>query len=144
MMENENEALRDRLADLEKKVHQQNDEIVCLKATLADCLRRLNTLEVDKDHVEISSTSSRNPSQAQLQVNGSSKIPQRRPLSAVTSRSQDRRVSETERIGSAGAVRSGRRSVLYNSNTSINSDQTCINNNSIPGPSQQPHTRYDP
>ena len=39
MIENENEALRDRLADLEKKVHQQNDEIVCLKATLADCLR---------------------------------------------------------------------------------------------------------
>ena len=48
MVENENEAVRDRLGDLERKVHMQNDEIVCLKATLADCLRRLNTLEVDK------------------------------------------------------------------------------------------------
>ena len=48
MVENENEAVRDRLGDLERKVHLQNDEIVCLKATLADCLRRLNTLEVDK------------------------------------------------------------------------------------------------
>ena len=48
MVEHENEAVRDRLGDLERKVHMQNDEIVCLKATLADCLRRLNTLEVDK------------------------------------------------------------------------------------------------
>ena len=48
MMETENEAVRDRLGDLERKVHRQNDEIVCLKATLADCLRRLNSLEVDK------------------------------------------------------------------------------------------------
>ena len=48
MVENENEAVRDRLGDLERKVHRQNDEIVCLKATLADCLRRLNSLEVDK------------------------------------------------------------------------------------------------
>ena len=48
MVEHENEAVRDRLGDLERKVHIQNDEIVCLKATLADCLRRLNTLEVDK------------------------------------------------------------------------------------------------
>ena len=48
MVETENEAVRDRLGDLERKVHLQNDEIVCLKATLADCLRRLNTLEVDK------------------------------------------------------------------------------------------------
>ena len=48
MVETENEAVRDRLGDLERKVHLQNDEIVCLKATLADCLRRLNKLEVDK------------------------------------------------------------------------------------------------
>lgn len=46
MIDNENDAVRDRLSDLEKKVHLQNDEIVCLKATLADCLRRLNSLEV--------------------------------------------------------------------------------------------------
>ena len=59
MMDNENETVRDRLADLERKVHQQNDEIVCLKATLAECLRRLNTLEVDKDHVELCTTPTR-------------------------------------------------------------------------------------
>ena len=140
MIENENEAVRDRLADLEKKVHLQNDEIVCLKATLADCLRRLNTLEVDKDHVEICSPSSRPVSQAHLQPPASSRIPQRRPMSAVT-RSIDRRTSycsETERAGSARP--SGRRSVLYNSNTSLNSDHSSVaNNNTVPVAKQ--HTR---
>ena len=33
-MNNENETVRDRLGDLERKVGQQNDEIVCLKESL--------------------------------------------------------------------------------------------------------------
>lgn len=48
MVENENETLRDRVSDLEKRVHDQNDEITCLRATLADALRRINTLESGK------------------------------------------------------------------------------------------------
>ena len=48
MIENENETLRDRVGDLEKRVHDQNDEITCLRATLADCLRRINSLESTK------------------------------------------------------------------------------------------------
>ncbi|KAG0700300.1 Echinoderm microtubule-associated protein-like 1 [Chionoecetes opilio] len=46
MLENENHSLRDRMGDLEKKVHEQNDEIMCLRSTLADVLRRLTTVEV--------------------------------------------------------------------------------------------------
>ncbi|XP_069179372.1 echinoderm microtubule-associated protein-like 2 isoform X3 [Procambarus clarkii] len=45
MIENENHSLRDRMADLEKKVHEQTDEIMCLRSTLADVLRRLSTVE---------------------------------------------------------------------------------------------------
>ena len=45
MIENENHSLRDRVGDLEKKVHEQNDEIMCLRSTLADVLRRLTTVE---------------------------------------------------------------------------------------------------
>ncbi|XP_042226985.1 echinoderm microtubule-associated protein-like 2 isoform X4 [Homarus americanus] len=45
MIENENHSLRDRVSDLEKKVHEQNDEIMCLRSTLADVLRRLSTVE---------------------------------------------------------------------------------------------------
>ncbi len=48
MVDNENETLRDRVSDLEKKVHDQNDEITCLRATLADALRRINQLESGK------------------------------------------------------------------------------------------------
>jgi hypothetical protein len=48
MVDTENETLRDRVADLEKRVHDQNDEITCLRATLADALRRINTLEAGK------------------------------------------------------------------------------------------------
>lgn len=45
MIETENESLRERMCDLEKKVLEQGDEIVCLRSTLADVLRRLNQLE---------------------------------------------------------------------------------------------------
>uniref|UniRef100_A0A1B6C5U9 Uncharacterized protein n=1 Tax=Clastoptera arizonana TaxID=38151 RepID=A0A1B6C5U9_9HEMI len=45
MIETENESVRERLSDLEKKVLEQGDEIVCLRSTLADVLRRLNQLE---------------------------------------------------------------------------------------------------
>uniref|UniRef100_T1J5S7 HELP domain-containing protein n=1 Tax=Strigamia maritima TaxID=126957 RepID=T1J5S7_STRMM len=45
MITNENDTLRERVSDLEKKVHEQADEIVCLRSTLADVLRRLNNLE---------------------------------------------------------------------------------------------------
>ena len=48
MVENENETLRDRVSDLEKRVHDANDEITCLRATLADALRRINQLESGK------------------------------------------------------------------------------------------------
>lgn len=45
MMETENESLRERVAYLEKKVLEQGDEIVCLRSTLADVLRRLNQFD---------------------------------------------------------------------------------------------------
>ncbi|XP_063217797.1 echinoderm microtubule-associated protein-like 2 isoform X3 [Bacillus rossius redtenbacheri] len=45
MIETENESLRERVSDLEKKVLEQGDEIVCLRSTLADVLRRLNQFE---------------------------------------------------------------------------------------------------
>ena len=45
MIETENESLRERVTDLEKKILEQTDEIVCLRSTLADVLRRLAQLE---------------------------------------------------------------------------------------------------
>lgn len=45
MMEVENETLRERVAALEQKAHAQADELVCLRSTLADVLRRVAALE---------------------------------------------------------------------------------------------------
>ncbi|GFW36186.1 echinoderm microtubule-associated protein-like 1 [Trichonephila clavipes] len=45
IINHDNEALRERVADLEKKVQDQADEIVCLRGTLADVLRRVTQLE---------------------------------------------------------------------------------------------------
>lgn len=45
MLETENSTLAGRIQDLERKVLDQGDEIMCLRATLADVLRRLNLVE---------------------------------------------------------------------------------------------------
>ena len=45
MLENEQRNSADRLASLEKRVQQQNDELICLKSALADVIRRINTVE---------------------------------------------------------------------------------------------------
>lgn len=44
-MNTENDQLRDRIRSLEKRVQDQDDEIICLKSAIADCLRRLQTVE---------------------------------------------------------------------------------------------------
>jgi len=40
-----NDSLRLRVGDLEQQVHDNNDEIKCLKATLAECLRKVGDIE---------------------------------------------------------------------------------------------------
>ncbi|KFM61433.1 Echinoderm microtubule-associated protein-like 1, partial [Stegodyphus mimosarum] len=45
ILNHDNDALGERVADLEKKVQEQADEIVCLRGTLADVLRRVTQLE---------------------------------------------------------------------------------------------------
>ena len=80
MIENENEMLRDRVADLEKRVHDQNDEITCLRATLADCLRRINSLESNKSHTMVSSNL-QPPRLRRDMVDSPSRTPGRRPVS---------------------------------------------------------------
>ena len=86
----------------------------------------IHSVIYSQDHVEICTTPTRNVSQAKVNTNGFSKIPLRRPVSAAAAR----RIShgpDTDRPGTGGMVR---RSMVYNSNTSIYSDV-----------SQTPHTR---
>lgn len=49
MLESEKSSLAGRVHDLERRVLTQQDEIVCLRSTLADVLRRLNMFEGGMD-----------------------------------------------------------------------------------------------
>ncbi|XP_015834813.1 echinoderm microtubule-associated protein-like 2 isoform X3 [Tribolium castaneum] len=56
MLEAESRGVAGRLADLERKVLEQSDELMCLKATLAEALRRVSQLEGTKiNHQAVSS-----------------------------------------------------------------------------------------
>jgi len=46
LIQGDNESLRLRVGDLERQVVDNNDEIKCLKGTLAECLRKIGEIEV--------------------------------------------------------------------------------------------------
>jgi len=48
ILSRDSDNVQDRVLSLEKKIQQQDDEIVCLKSALADALRRLTALESGK------------------------------------------------------------------------------------------------
>lgn len=58
MLESEKSSLAGRVNDLERRVLTQQDEIVCLRSTLADVLRRLNLIEGNIDRSGSSTISS--------------------------------------------------------------------------------------
>jgi len=147
MIENENEMLRERVCALEKKVYDQNDEITCLRATLADCLRRINGLELNKGHVQINSVS--NMQKPRLRTRDSSdnitKTPGRhRPTSASYS-PQDfstpghvsTRVShESVTRRASYASNRDKQSQMYTSSSSLHTDTS---NSMSPAPSPTTH-----
>ena len=51
-MDQDQDAMRDRVCILERKVLEQNDEIVCLRTTLTDVLRRLNQMETSRSQFQ--------------------------------------------------------------------------------------------
>lgn len=81
----DNEALRVRVGDLEKQVHDNNDEIKCLKATLAECLRRIDEIESKTKHQP------QTDPQPRIRRRDTSEGPKssRRPHSAASFGSQD-------------------------------------------------------
>lgn len=58
MLESEKSSLAGRVHDLERRVLSQHDEIVCLRSTLADVLRRLNLIEGNIERSTITSSMS--------------------------------------------------------------------------------------
>lgn len=58
MLESENSSMAERLYDLERQVLEQQEEILSLKSTLAEVLRRLNILDCNSSRISTSTTSS--------------------------------------------------------------------------------------
>ncbi|XP_066252932.1 echinoderm microtubule-associated protein-like 2 isoform X1 [Euwallacea similis] len=128
MLEAENLGMAGRVADLERKVLEQGDELVCLKATLAEVLRRLNILEGMRNSSNASSTPS-----TPVRINGSAPfkdILRQKPamFSSPKAENATRKYS--------GSSLPQRRAVHYQSTGSLHSDSHSSSSVSpIPSPS---------
>lgn len=58
MLESENASMAERLYDLERQVLEQQEDILSLKSTLAEVLRRLNSLDCNSSRISSSTSSS--------------------------------------------------------------------------------------
>ena len=58
MLESENSSMAERVYDLERQVLEQQEEILSLKSTLSEVLRRLNILDCNSSRISSSTTSS--------------------------------------------------------------------------------------
>lgn len=58
MLESENSSLAERVYDLERQVLEQQEEILSLKSTLSEVLRRLNQIDNNSTDRRISSSTS--------------------------------------------------------------------------------------
>ena len=150
--------LRDRVCALEKKVYDQNDEITCLRATLADCLRRINGLELNKGHVQISNVS--NLQKPRLRSRDSSdnlqKTPMRRPISGSYSSQDfnspmtrdvtrgDRSSHESVNRRASYASNRDKQSAIYNSSNSLHTDSTSNSMSPAPSPTTNVSSRLPP
>lgn len=127
MLETESRGVAGRVADLERKVLEQGDELVCLKATLAEALRRLSILEGLRN-----SQSPTTPT-AQIRFNGSTikennNNNRTRPLSFSASKTEQRRIYNSSLPQ--------RKAVHYQSTGSLHSDsQSSSSASPIPSPS---------
>lgn len=110
MLESEKSSLAGRVHDLEKKVLTQQDEIMCLRSTLADVLRRVNQLEGTSDR-----------QQQHQQQNGSGYRNNSAPTTPA--RSTNSMVS-TFSSSRASPVPQSSHSIGYSNGSSFNSNET--------------------
>ncbi|XP_030763624.1 echinoderm microtubule-associated protein-like 2 isoform X4 [Sitophilus oryzae] len=128
MLEAENRGVAGRVADLERKVLEQGDEILCLKGTLADALRRLNALE----GLRSSSSNSSTPT-TPLNINGNASM---KDIKQRTGSFSTLRIENANRSRYTGSSLPQRRAVHYQSTGSLHSDSHSSSSVSpIPSPS---------
>lgn len=163
MIETENESLRERVSDLEKKALDQGDEIVCLRSTLADVLRRLTLLENavnSRGGMSPSSTGNVTPvrnggfrgvlnnhiSQLKEGPLGGSRI--RQPVYHQSSVESNNSIKEIAHRSNVPTALPQRRGVHYQSTGSLHSDSPSSNSVSpvptSPSPTHTPPPRVSP
>ncbi|KAK4886318.1 hypothetical protein RN001_002589 [Aquatica leii] len=133
MLEAESRGIVGRVQDLERRVLEQGDELVCLKATLAEALRRLSIMEgmrVSHNLNHVSST----PSTPVRNGVTKDQLRLRQPIISSAKTNFDTR--EINRRNYAGSSLPQRRAVHYQSTGSLHSDSQSSNSVSpIPSPS---------
>lgn len=124
MLEAESRGVAGRLADLERKVLEQSDELMCLKATLAEALRRVSQLEGTKiNHQAVSSPLRNGTSKEAVRLRSHN-------YSAKTT------ALEVNRRSYGGSSLPQRRAVHYQSTGSLHSDSHSSSSVSpVPSPS---------
>uniref|UniRef100_A0A1Y1MLA9 Uncharacterized protein n=1 Tax=Photinus pyralis TaxID=7054 RepID=A0A1Y1MLA9_PHOPY len=133
MLEAENHGMLGRVQDLERRVLEQGDELVCLKATLAEALRRLSIVEGMRTPHSLTQISS---SPSTPVRNGTSKEQLRLRQPVISSAKINLDAREINRRSYAGSSLPQRRAVHYQSTGSLHSDSQSSNSVSpIPSPS---------
>ncbi|EAT44526.1 AAEL004109-PA [Aedes aegypti] len=128
MLETEKAGLVERVNDLERIVLEQKDEIVCLKSTLADVLRRLSTIDNSYDNAKNTEGSSHSGSV--MSINSS--VDEKR-----FGRVPSRVTSSPSRSMSTAKASSLAQKAIHHSNGSLHSDS--MSSHSIsPAPSPSP------
>ncbi|XP_071055971.1 echinoderm microtubule-associated protein-like 2 isoform X1 [Onthophagus taurus] len=145
MLETESRGVAGRVADLERRVLEQADELVCLKATLAEVLRRLNVVEgmrLSQPISQMPTTPIRNGNGKELRLR-----PQSYTGPPARLQNESRQNQQNRTYG--GSSLPQRRAVHYQSTGSLHSDsQSSSSVSPIPSPSPRatplPLTRRPP
>lgn len=135
MLESEGAGLAARVAELEVRCSRQAEELLCLRSTLADALRRLNALE------------GRAPTTASTQRNGAySGGTTGTPTRELRIRQPTYResVKRTSSYGSTASSLSQRRGPQHQSTGSLQSDSPASSSSLSPAPSPSPRATPAP
>ncbi|CAG9583424.1 unnamed protein product [Danaus chrysippus] len=137
MLESEGAGLAARVAELEVRCSRQAEELLCLRSTLADALRRLNAIE-GRTPTTTSSTTQRN--------GGTYTAPTGTPTRELRIRQPTYResVKRTSSYGSNASSLSQRRGPQHQSTGSLQSDSPASSSSLSPAPSPSPRATPAP
>ncbi|XP_050666852.1 echinoderm microtubule-associated protein-like 2 isoform X2 [Leptidea sinapis] len=134
MLESEGAGLATRVAELEVKCSRQAEELLCLRSTLADALRRLNALE------------GRAPATTTSQRNGAYTGPTGTPTRELRIRQSTYRetAKRSSSYGSSASSLPQRRGPQHQSTGSLQSDSPASSSSLSPAPSPSPRATPAP